>query len=224
MPRSVPFMMPAPKPVILIVEDDRACARLIALALQDEGFLTKTVYRARDALSAATCDAILLDLTLPDLDGIECCRLLREKTRAPILMLTGRTGTAARVRGLDAGGDDYLEKPFSFAELLSRLRALLRRHDPTLLSAQLRLLPTECALLLHGRRIKLTQTEYALFATLCDRRGAVLSREELLRCVWGEGEQNARMVDVNLSRLRAKLGPRDFPVVTVRGKGYRCVL
>jgi two-component system OmpR family response regulator len=217
---------------ILVVEDQPKMARLIRRGLQEDGFSVDVAGKGEDALwmaGSAPYDAVVLDVMLPGIDGFETCRRLRaDSVWAPILMLTARDSIEDRVAGLDQGADDYLVKPFSFAELAARLRALIRRGDqerPTTLSVGgLELDPAARSVRRDGTPIELSQKEFALLETFMRRPGAVLSRLELLEHAWDyEYENRSNIVDVYVRYLREKID-RPFgcnSIETVRGAGYR---
>jgi two-component system OmpR family response regulator len=177
---------------VLIVEDEEKLARLLKRALSREGFAADVVGRGEDALwraAAASYDAIVLDVMLPGLDGVEVCRRLRaDEIWAPVLMLTARDSVRSRVAGLDAGADDYLTKPFSYVELLARLRALVRRgarpRPPELRVGDLRLDPASRRAWRGDDEVELSPKEFAVLETLMRRPGDVLSRFELLEHAW----------------------------------------
>ena len=217
---------------VLVVEDEVKMAGLLRRALEEEGYSVDVAARGEDALwlgTENTYDAIVLDLMLPDLDGFEVSRKLREAGRwSPVLMLTARDAVADRVAGLDAGADDYLTKPFSFAELLARLRALMRRgagERPSVLRVgDLELDPARRTVSRDGTRIDLTAKEFALLEYLMRHPGEVLTRTQLIEHVWDfayEGDSN--VVDVYIRYLRNKVD-RPFgndSIRTVRRAGYR---
>lgn len=223
-------------PKILIIEDEKNLARFVELELKHEGYETKVEYDGREGLKAAldeNWDAILLDLMLPKLNGIEVCRRIRQEKSTPIIMMTARDSIIDRVSGLDHGADDYIVKPFAIEELLARLRALLRRVDienkkssphSTKIKYRDLIMDKESHTLSRDNKvIELTRREYDLFLTLLNNRGKVLSREDLLRKVWGndaQGETN--IVDVYVRYLRNKidLPNQDSYIQTVRGSGY----
>ena len=217
---------------ILVVEDELKMASLLRRGLAEEGHAVDVARTGDDALwmaGAAEYDAIVLDLMLPGVDGIEVCRRVRESgVWAPVLMLTARDGVADRVAGLDAGADDYLAKPFSFAELLARLRALVRRggvERPSVLEVgELRLDPATRQVWRGPTEIKLSAKEFALLETFMRRPGQVLSRYQLLEHAWDYGYENrSNVVDVYVRYLRDKVD-RPFgrdSLETVRGAGYR---
>ena len=216
----------------LVVEDELKMAALIRRGLVEEGYAADVVRTGEDAIDMARAtpyDTIVLDVMLPGLDGFEVCRGLRASgVWTPILMLTARDGVEDRVAGLDAGADDYLTKPFSFAELLARLRALARRGQaerPTVLVAgSLRLDPATRQVWRGDAGIELTAKEFALLQTFLRRPGEALSRLDLLEHAWDYAYENrSNVVDVYVGYLRAKID-RPFgrhSIETVRGFGYR---
>ena len=213
---------------ILIVEDEAKLAELIARGLREEGHAVDTIGNGEEAvwLAASTAfDAIVLDVMLPGLDGFAVCRRLREKgIWTPVLMLTAREAVEDRVAGLDAGADDYLAKPFSFDELVARLRALLRRapvERPTLLEVgALRLDPAAHRVWRGELELDLSAKEFALLELFMRNPGAVLSRDQLLDGAWDLSfERRSNVIDVYVRYLRAKIG-REM-IETVRGVGYR---
>jgi two-component system OmpR family response regulator len=217
---------------LLVVEDDPKMAGLIRRGLLEEGHAADVARIGDDAVwmaQAVQYDAIVLDLMLPGLNGFDVCRRLRaDGVWSPVLMLTARDGVEDRVAGLDAGADDYLPKPFSFAELLARLRALVRRgapERPTLLEVgDLRLDPATRQAWRGDAEIGLSAKEFALLETFMRRPGLVLSRVELLEHAWDYAyESRSNVVDVYVRYLREKID-RPFgraSLETVRGAGYR---
>jgi two-component system, OmpR family, response regulator len=217
---------------VLIVEDEAKMAGLIRRGLEREGMAADVVGDGEDALwraEAVDYDAILLDLMLPGIDGLEVCRRLREAgVWSPILMLTARDAVRDRVVGLDRGADDYLTKPFSYAELLARLRALVRRGRPErpteVRVGDLRLDPATRQAWRGEDEVKLSAKEFAVLETFMRRPGEVLSRFQLLEHVWDyEYENRSNVVDSYVRFLREKID-RPFGVEsieTVRGVGYR---
>jgi two-component system, OmpR family, response regulator len=217
---------------VLVVEDELKMASLLRRGLLEEGHAVDVARSGDDALwmaRASDYDAVVLDLMLPGMDGIEVCRRLREsQVWAPVLMLTARDAVEDRVSGLDAGADDYLPKPFSFAELLARLRALVRRGSverPILLEVgDLRLDPATHQVWRGDAEIELSGKEFALLETFMRRPGQVLSRYQLLEHGWDYGYENrSNVVDVYVRYLRQKID-RPFgraSLETVRGVGYR---
>lgn len=217
---------------VLVVEDDVKMASLLRRGLLEEGLAADVARTGDDALwmaEATEYDAIVLDVMLPGADGFEVCRRLRESGRwSPVLMLTARDAVEDRVAGLDAGADDYLTKPFSFAELLARLRALARRaplERPAVLEAgDLRLDPATRRAWRGEVEIGLSAKEFTLLETFMRRPGEVLSRYQLLEHCWDYGYENrSNVVDVYVRYLREKID-RPFgrkSLETVRGAGYR---
>jgi two-component system OmpR family response regulator len=217
---------------VLIVEDHVKMAALIQRGLRKEAMAVDVTANGEDALwmaDATDYDAIVLDVMLPGVDGFEVCRRLREKgVWAPILMLTARDAVRDRVAGLDSGADDYLTKPFSYAELLARLRALVRRgpvERPAELSVGgLRLDPAQHKVWRGDSEISLSAKEFAILETFMRRPGEVLSRFQLLEHAWDyEYENRSNVVDSYIRLLRRKI---DQPfgtksIETVRGAGYR---
>jgi two-component system OmpR family response regulator len=217
---------------ILVVEDELKMASLLRRGLAEEGHSVDVARSGDDGLwmaRAVEYDAIVLDLMLPGLDGVEVCRGLRESgVWSPVLMLTARDGVEDRVAGLDAGADDYLPKPFSFAELSARLRAVARRgaaERPAVLEVDdLRLDPATRQVWRGEVEIELSAKEFALLETFMRRPGQVLSRYQLLEHAWDYAYENrSNVVDVYVRYLRDKID-RPFgraSLETVRGAGYR---
>jgi len=217
---------------VLVVEDDQKLGSVLARGFATDGIVADVVSRGRDALvraGATDYTVILLDVMLPDLDGFQVCRSLREeKILAPVLMLTARDAVKDRVRGLDAGADDYLVKPFSFAELLARVRALSRRGpiERTVMMqvGDLRLDSARHQVWRGETPIDLARKEYAVLEALMRHPGDVLSRFQLLEQVWGyDYENRSNIVEVYIRYLRQKID-RPFgrrSLQTVRGVGYR---
>ncbi len=217
---------------LLVVEDELKMARLLERGLREEGYAVDVAHDAAEALWAAgetSYDAILLDVMLPDGNGSDVCRRLREQqVWSPVLMVTARDAVGDRVAGLDAGADDYLTKPFSFEELLARLRAVARRgageRPATLQVAGLTLDPAARRVARGDATIDLTPKEFALLEYLMRHAGEVLGRTRLIEHVWDfayDGDSN--VVDVYIRYLRKKI---DLPfgtdsIETLRGAGYR---
>jgi len=217
---------------VLVVEDERRIADFISRGLSEQGYAVDVAYDGDEALdwpAVADFDVIILDVMLPVRDGVEVCRTLRERgLRTPILMLTARDAVEDRVRGLDSGADDYLVKPFAFAELLARLRALTRR-EPAALGTVLQvgdlILDTgtrEASR--QGMSPELTSKEYALLEYLMRHANQVLTRTMIAEHVWNYDFDNAtNVIDVHIRNLRRKIDD-PFPtklIQTVRGAGYR---
>ncbi|MGI8803495.1 MAG: response regulator [Solirubrobacteraceae bacterium] len=217
---------------VLIVEDNVKLAGLLRRGLREEGLVADIAARGEDALwmaGATDYGAVILDVMLPGIDGFETCRRLRaDGVWAPVLMLTARDGVGDRIGGLDAGADDYLVKPFSFAELLARLRAIGRRtvgERPVVLEVgDLRLDPAARRVWRGESEIDLSNKEFALLEVFMRRAGEVLSRFALLEHGWdGAYDSRSNIVDAYVRRLRQKID-RPFAVrslETVRGAGYR---
>lgn len=212
---------------MLIVEDDDAIRELVAFHLTRSGF---DVVEAADGRAAWSCvdgvDAIVLDWMLPDTDGIAWLRRLHEFDAAatPVLMLTARASEVDRVEGLEAGADDYLVKPFSAAELVARVRALLRRVRPQrrFSVGSLAVDVDAARVTIGGRVVELTRREFELVAFLAGHPGRVFTRTELLDRVWGQDFIGTeRTVDQHVAQVRARLGAER--IETVRGRGYRLV-
>jgi two-component system, OmpR family, response regulator len=216
---------------LLVVEDDTKLARALERGLQREGYAVDLAETGDDALSQASendYDAVVLDVMLPGRDGFSVCRAMRSTERwAPVLMLTARDQVGDRIRGLDAGADDYLVKPFDFGELLARLRALIRRgpseRAPVLEVGDLHIDPAARVVTRAGREIELTVREFALLQFLAQRAGEVVSREQLLEHVWDSTEEGStNVVDVYIGYLRNKVDRpfRGKMIRTVRGIGF----
>jgi two-component system OmpR family response regulator len=217
---------------VLVTEDEPVMARLVSQALTEEGHVVEVVStgeRAIDSVRTAHYDLVLLDVMLPGLDGFATCRRLRDRGAGmPVLMLTARDEVDDRVRGLDAGADDYLCKPFSLPELLARVRALLRR-GPAAFGERVALgdLVLDAGTLTvwrAGVAIELTPRECAIVELLMREHGRVVSRERIFALAWPDGEDpRSNVLDVLIRRIREKLD-RPFGVdaiQTVRGVGYR---
>lgn len=218
---------------VLVVEDDADILQVLRYNLEARGYRVLTATDGPSALAEAQArkpSLILLDLLLPGLSGLEVCRRLkaREDTaRIPILMLTAKAAEEDRILGLELGADDYVPKPFSPREVLLRVEAVLRRVKPPGKAERLIYPGLEVDLAsglvqVEGRAVPLTVTEFRLVVFLASRPGRLLSREVLLREVWGyDGEVTSRTVDTHVKRLRQKLGPAGEYIETVRGMGYR---
>ncbi|WP_028274038.1 response regulator transcription factor [Atopococcus tabaci] len=223
---------------VLIIEDEKNLARFVELELTHEGFETEVRFNGRTGLEAAVAedaewDVILLDLMLPELNGIEVCRRVRQVSNVPIIMMTARDSVIDRVSGLDHGADDYIVKPFAIEELLARMRALLRRIEieneensrkqTTITFKDLTVEKENRIVRRNDEVIELTKREYELLVELMENVNVVLSREVLLQRVWGyESEVETNVVDVYIRYLRNKIDVpgEDSYIQTVRGTGY----
>jgi DNA-binding response OmpR family regulator len=217
---------------VLLIEDDRKAAKLLVKGLQEEGLVVDVAVTGEEGEEQALVneyDVIVLDWLLPGKDGIAVCQAIRARdVSTPILMLTARDSLADRVNGLRTGADDYLTKPFAFAELLARIRALLRRSRlvrPSVLRvADLTLDPATRRVMRAGVAVPLTSTEYAILEVLMQCAGETVSRSRLVERVWDEASEVIdNLVDAHVSHLRKKLDRGDHPslIQTVRGFGYR---
>jgi two-component system alkaline phosphatase synthesis response regulator PhoP len=216
---------------VLLVEDEENLASLVEAYLQQEGYRVVAVTSGADALRVLLEEPIrlvVLDLTLPDMDGLDVCRQIRARSAVPVVMLTARDEQSDRLAGLDAGADDYIGKPFSPQELVARMKAVLRRAEPhgdeellALGDIALRRGAREVAVA--GEQVDLRPKEFDLLAYLIENRGVVISRDLLLERVWGyDYAGGTRTVDVHVAQLRRKLG-RPALIRTVRGSGYKAV-
>ncbi|MEU2423117.1 response regulator transcription factor [Streptomyces sp. NPDC007851] len=213
---------------VLVVESDASAAEDLVQELRRHGYLARSVASAAEALQAHRgVDLVLLDLDLPDLDGLEVCRRMRAAGDVPIITVTARGAELDRVLGLQAGSDDYVVKPYGLRELLARMEALMRRVRPQPPAARvitygpLRLDAGNRELLLEGRRVDLTPKEFDLLFTLASQPGVTVSRRQLLSQVWDdEWSHRGRTIDTHVSSLRGKLGSSRW-IVTVRGIGFR---
>ncbi len=211
-------------PNVLVVEDDPGLATQLVRGLSRGGYQVDHVTTGLEALAAGTPDVVLLDLGLPDLDGVTVCRRLRERSAAAIIVVTARGEEPERVLALDAGADDYLVKPFGLAELLARIRAVLRRirpedeilrHGPLTVDLRTR------KVTVHGREVALTPKEFDILECLATDPGRVMSRQEILESAWDAHWYGpTKVLDVHVAALRRKL---DLPglIETAYGRGFR---
>jgi two-component system KDP operon response regulator KdpE len=218
---------------VLVVDDERAIRRYLHAALNAQGYTVYEASNGQEALNAAVTyrpDLIILDLGLPDIDGVEVTQRLREWTHIPILILSVREQESDKIAALDAGADDYLTKPFSSGELMARLRVALRRtmqatSEPVFEIGELKVDLAHRQVTEAGREIVLTPTEYDLLRVLVQNAGKVLTHRQLLRQVWGSAyEAEAHLLRVNMSNLRRKIEPdpaRPLFILTEPGVGYR---
>jgi DNA-binding response OmpR family regulator len=219
---------------IFIVEDERPIARLLQLTLEREGFKTATELngrRAYERILQEKYDLILLDVMLPEMDGMEICKRVREVSDVPIIMLTARDEIRDKVEGLDLGANDYMTKPFAAEELLARIRGALRRQNERVRASEetryvvknMILYPERYEVTVKGEHVELTHKEYALLKYLVENKRNVLSRDQILQTVWGYdfiGDTN--VVDVYISYLRSKIDDKfgEKYIYTTRGVGY----
>ncbi len=212
---------------ILVVEDEDAIADPLVAGLRREGYDVSRTATGEGALGASPADLVLLDLRLPDIDGLDVCRQLRERSRVPIIVLTARGEEADRVVGLELGADDYVVKPYGLRELIARIRAVTRRagsFDGTvgpLRAGELEVDERARRATLAGRELELTPKEFELLAALARDPGAAISRQRLLAEVWQTSWYgSSKTIDVHVAALRRKLGDPGW-IETVRGVGFR---
>ena len=216
--------MPSMK--LLVVEDEDAIAEPLVEGLEREGFAVERAATGEAALAADEPDLVLLDLRLPDLDGLEVCRRLRERSRVPIIVVTARGEEVDRVVGLELGADDYVVKPYALRELIARIRAVLRRMEPAPAAEAVRVDglevdPRARRATLNGADVALTPKEFDLLALLIADPGAAVSRERIFEEVWGTRWYGSpKTIDVHVGALRRKLGDPGW-IETVRGVGFR---
>ena len=216
---------------IIVVEDDPTIGRFVELELLHAGYsVTRCIdgEQALESLGVQAPDLIILDIMLPGADGIEIAGTIRERgLNTPILMLTARSETQDVVRGFDAGADDYLRKPFEIPELLSRVRALLKRTEAdrpgdTYKAANVEIDPNSRSVIVDGESVNFTAKEYDLLEYMVVNAGRVISRDEILEKVWGgQHETDSNVIEVFVCHLRGKIGDDDNQVIrTIRGVGY----
>jgi DNA-binding response OmpR family regulator len=218
---------------VLVVEDESSIASFVALYLKNAGYTVRTAANGQAALAEAEASQpalIILDLMLPDIDGVEVCRRIRQRSEVPILMLTARDEDVDKIIGLEVGADDYLTKPFNPRELVARVKAILRRSTAERGRPESKQIRHGDLHVDAGRRevrvgeteVQLAPKEFDLLWELLDHRGLVLTRDQLLERVWGYAYSgiDTRTVDVHVRQLRRKLGDAS-PIVTVWGVGYK---
>lgn len=212
---------------LLLVDDDVRLAGALRSALCRRGYLVEHATTAAAALSCQPFDLVLLDLGLPDGDGIELCRRIRAETDAGIIIVTGRTNQHDRIMGLNAGADDYIVKPFGLLELTARLQAVLRRYRPkpaALVAGPLAIDPDRHTAIMNGVPLDLTNKEFQVLTLLAGTPGVVVPRQRLVSEVWRTSWLGkSRTVDVHIATLRAKLGSA-VTIENVRGVGYRLIV
>jgi len=219
---------------ILVVDDEESLAEMVCRALKQQGYRTVSANdgdAALELIEEELPDLVVLDLMLPKMDGWEVCRRAKAEPALkdiPIMMLTARSSSEDVVQGLDLGADDYLKKPFALEELLARVRALLRRKDGTeqlfIENGDLRVDVREREASLRGNALDLSPTEFDILEVLSRRLGHIVTRDELLKKIWGVAGSDTRTVDVHISRLRKKLDDGKLPRLsaqTLRGRGYK---
>lgn len=215
---------------LLLVEDDDAIAEPLVRGLQREGFTVERVATGAEAVAAAAADIdlVLLDLGLPDIDGYEVCRQIRNRSTLPIIVITARGEEVDRVIGLELGADDYLVKPFGFRELVARIRAVSRRSDRDapaddglLVHGPIEVDARAHRVRVHGEEVVLTRKEFELLALLARDPGATCTRQQILEEVWDAHWYGpTKTLDVHVASLRKKIGDPDL-IETVRGVGFR---
>ena len=221
---------------VLIIDDDKILAEAVAKALENAGFqpaIAGTAGEGWRRLETEKPDLVILDLNLPDVDGLELCRDLRKETDTPVIMLTARTDETDRVVGLEVGADDYVTKPFSLKELVARVRAVLRRVKDqavqpreVLRAGEIELDLAGHSVTVDGQPVELTRTEFMILQTLMQNMGRVIQRDELARAVWGTDLPDPHLLEVHVSNLRRKIEKnprRPEHLITVRGVGYKMV-
>jgi len=217
---------------VLVVEDEASIASFVSLYLKNAGYDVRTTASGNEALRIVGAEKpalVVLDLMLPDVDGVEVCKRIRQQGELPVLMLTARDEDVDKIIGLEVGADDYMTKPFNPRELVARVRAILRRAAPDRARRESAVLTHGDLVVDAGRReakvsgeeVQLAPKEFDLLWELLDHRGLVLTRDQLLERVWGYTfAGDTRTVDVHVRQLRRKLGDAS-PVVTVWGVGYK---
>ena len=220
-------------PLVLLVDDERSIRRFLHISLASHGYAICEAANGQDALAAVSSrrpDMVILDLGLPDIEGVEVTRRIREWNRLPIIILSVRDREGDKIAALDAGADDYLTKPFGVGELLARLRVALRHAAPAasgevFSSGDLKVDLTRRLVTVQDREIELTPTEYDLLRALVQNAGKVMTHRQLLRLVWGASyEAETHLLRVNISNLRRRLEPDPAQpryIVTDPGVGYR---
>jgi two-component system alkaline phosphatase synthesis response regulator PhoP len=224
------------QPLVLVVDDEPAVREVVCEKLGHHSFKAISAANGKEAfklIEEASPDLILLDLRLPDIDGMTICQQIRRKSRIPIIMLTAMGEEVNRIVGLELGADDYITKPCSLDELVARVKAVLRRSGPgmglpesdgRIKCGGLEINLEAAEVTVDGTAVMLTKTEFTLLKTLAERPGKVFSREELLRAVWGYDQYDTHLVEVHVANLRGKVEKdprRPERVRTVRAFGYK---
>ncbi|MFP8887882.1 MULTISPECIES: response regulator transcription factor [Streptomyces] len=213
---------------VLVVESEPRAAQSLVQGLRRHGYLADSVATGAKALHAHhSADLVLLDLDLPDLDGLEVCRSIRSSCETPVIAITARDTELDRVLGLQAGADDYMSKPYGFRELLARIQAIMRRVRPRepqeriIVRGPLRIDLDNWEVRLDGKPVELTRKEFGLLRMLASRPNSVVSRRQLMAQVWDDSwSRPGRTIDTHVSSLRNKLGSSSW-IITVRGVGFR---
>jgi DNA-binding response OmpR family regulator len=219
---------------ILVVDDEQNIVQLARLYLNNEGFRVESAYDGKQALEKAKSvrpDLIVLDIMMPEMDGLTVCKELRKTSNVPVIILTARGDDIDRIVGLEIGADDYMSKPFNPRELVARVKAVLRRAQgerevPEVIEAgTLRIDSASRDVTLDGRALTLRAKEFELLSAFAQHKGTVLDRERLLRMVWGTDYYgDSRTIDVHVAWLREKLGKSSVKIQTVWGVGYKLVV
>lgn len=221
-------------PLIAVLDDEPDIRELLSLNLKKSGFNVKEFAEARSFfryLDTALPDALILDLMLPDMDGLEICKQLRSKQRTsslPIIMLTARAEETDKIIGLELGADDYMTKPFSPKELIARVKALLRRNESIIeqkilsIGKNIILDPEKYEVLIDDKAVEMTSTEFKILQMLAEKKGVVFSRDKILDKLWGNDKAVFdRTVDVHIKHLREKMGKYAGYIKNIRGVGYK---
>lgn len=220
-----------PAMTVLVIDDESQIRKLLQITLSSAGYRVLEAESGQAGLNQIALgrpDVIVLDMGLPDMDGVEVVKRLREWCKTPVLILSVRDAPDQKIAALDAGADDYITKPFDGLELIARLRALIRRGaaesgEPVFVSNQLRVDYLARTVTIHGREVRLTQTEYALLSLLSRHAGRVLTHEHILMAIWGPNATEQRQyLRVHLANLRAKLAGA-VKIRTEAGVGYRLI-
>ncbi len=221
------------KGLIFIVDDELDICELVSIHLKKTGFNAELFLNAADFLKGFNKkkpDLVILDLMLPDIDGLDICRLIRKKSNIPIIILTAKSDETDRIVGLELGADDYVTKPFSPRELVARVKAVLRRkqwHNFDMdkkinIGDMICIYPDRFEVFVKGKKIELTTTEFKILLTLCRRKGQVFTRDQILDELWsGKRFVLDRTIDVHIKNIREKLGPASDFIKSVRGVGYK---
>jgi DNA-binding response OmpR family regulator len=219
---------------ILVVDDEKNIVQLARLYLTNEGFRVETAYDGKQALEKARAvrpDLIVLDIMMPEMDGLTVCKELRKTSNVPVIILTARGDDIDRIVGLEIGADDYMPKPFNPRELVARVKAVLRRSQgerdvPEVIEVDgLRIDAASREVTLDGKQLTLRAKEFELLSAFAQHKGTVLDRERLLRLVWGTDYYgDSRTIDVHVAWLRDKLSPSRVKIQTVWGVGYKLVV